>query len=167
MKTKAIALGILLVLTAGAFAQDVLKWQGKPLPAVKMTDTKGKKITNATLRGKVAILDFWATWCGPCKQASPVMQRLHEKYGKKGLVVIGANLWEQSNKNNAARDYAKEHKYTYTFTANNDTLAKTLKITGIPAMLVVDKKGKVSLVLVGYGDGLEKMLDAKVKALLK
>ena len=141
---------------------------GKPMPGFTMMDVSGKKHTNASLKGKVVLLDFWATWCGPCKKASPVMQSLHTKYGSKGLVVVGANTWEQGdNKGSAARGYAKEHGYSYTFTYGNDNLAKSLGIEGIPTMILIDKSGKVSYVQVGFDPSLESKLEGLIKPLLK
>src|SRR5687768_3814654 len=108
---------------------------GKQAPAFKMTDTKGKVHTNGSLKGKVVLLDFWATWCPPCVAASPTMQKLHEKYAKQGLVVIGANLGEHSDPDGTPAKYAKEHKYTYTFTKKNDDYARKLGVRGIPMFM--------------------------------
>jgi thiol-disulfide isomerase/thioredoxin len=166
MKIRAFAFTVLLVSAIFASAQDVTRWQGKKLPNVKMTSITGRKITNRTLKGKVVIIDFWATWCGPCKAASPVMQKMHAKYGNRGLVVIGANVFEDPQKKDLAKKYAHEHKYTYTFTVNNDAFAKALGITGIPTMLIVDKKGNIARVVVGYDGGLEAMLDKTIAKLL-
>jgi len=142
-------------------------FKGKAMPAFKMTTVDGKTLTNASLKGKVVLLDFWATWCGPCKMASPSVQKLHEKYGKKGLVAIGANVWEQGDSKKKAADYAKEHKYTYTFTHSNDELAKTLKINGIPTFVLVDKKGVVQMVQVGFDpQSTEQELDKAIQKLL-
>ena len=131
MKTisKLFLFGSCIVAATAAFvaisAQSVENLQGKMLPAFTMTDLNGKKITSQSLRGKVVLIDLWATWCGPCQKASPVMQSLHNKYGGRGLVVIGANTWENNDKTGAnARKYRDQHKYTYLFTYNNDDLAK-------------------------------------------
>jgi thiol-disulfide isomerase/thioredoxin len=144
----------------------VMRWQGKPLPRIHMKSISGRTITNRTLRGKVVVIDFWATWCGPCKAASPIMQKMHAKYGSRGLVVIGADVWERAETRNPAQNYAKGHGYTYTFTVKNDDLAKTLGLQGIPTMLIVDRHGKIARVVVGYDSRLESMLDTAISKLL-
>lgn len=144
---------------------DALK--GKPFPSFKMTDTAGKVHTNASLKGKVVLVDFWATWCGPCKAASPAMQKLHEKYAKQGLVVIGANTFERpADRKGAAAKYQNEHKYGYTFTSENDDLAKKLGVQGIPFFVFIDRQGVVREVVTGYGGGSDEKFEATVKKLL-
>jgi thiol-disulfide isomerase/thioredoxin len=160
----AIAVGVCA--SQGASLPKVAAWQGKALPHINMTAVSGRKITNRTLRGKVVIIDFWATWCGPCKAASPVIQKMQSKYGKRGLVVIGADVWEQNKTSKPAKDYAKAHGYTYTFTYNNDDLAKKLSIEGIPTMLIVNRHGRIARVQVGYGSDLESILEKTLSKLL-
>lgn len=174
MKTisKFLLFGSSVVVATAAFvainAQSVENLQGKMLPAFTMTDLNGKKITSQSLRGKVVLIDLWATWCGPCQKASPVMQSLHNKYGERGLVVIGANTWENNDKTGAnAKKYRDQHKYTYLFTYNNDDLAKAWNVEGIPTMILLDKQGKVSKVFVGFDPSLEKQLSAAIEPLLK
>ncbi|MFN3683546.1 MAG: TlpA family protein disulfide reductase [Fimbriimonadaceae bacterium] len=154
MKIKIVlASAVVAALAAVSIAQrsdSPEAFKGKAMPSFRMSTVDGKTLTNASLKGKVVLIDFWATWCGPCKMASPSVQRLHEKYAKRGLVAIGANVWEQGDSKKKAADYAKEHKYTYTFTHSNDELAKTLKVNGIPTFLLVDKKGVVQMVQVGF-----------------
>ncbi|MCC6404749.1 MAG: TlpA family protein disulfide reductase, partial [Fimbriimonadaceae bacterium] len=75
--------GLALAQTAPAPTDFV----GKPMPSFSMTALDGTKVTNETLKGKAYIVDFWATWCGPCKKAAPIMQELHAKYNESGLVV--------------------------------------------------------------------------------
>lgn len=141
---------------------------GKPVPAFSMTDLAGKKHTDRTLRGKVVLLDFWATWCGPCKAASPTMQKLHQSYSKQGLVVIGANTWEQTKGIKPSQDYAKKHNYTYTFTHGNDNLAESWGIRGIPHFVLIGRDGKVLRVDTGFspkvGQDMEKAIQAALKA---
>jgi len=143
--------------------------KGHPAPKFSMTDTKGNTLTNASLRGKVIVLDFWATWCGPCKKASPVMQKLQSKYGSRGLIVIGAETLEHGAPA-GAKAYAKEHGYTYTFTTNNDALTNSLGINAIPAFVVIDRQGNVAYTQTGVPTDLKDMLTAfegAIKPLLK
>lgn len=147
---------------------DLSALEGKALPTMKMTDVKGKVHTNKSLKGKVVLLDFWATWCGPCKAASPTMQALHKKYAKQGLVVIGANAMDgtpaESKKKSIA--YMKEHKYTYTFTHGNDKNAQALGVRGLPTFLFVGRDGKVAKVQIGFSESLAAQFDKTVKTLL-
>lgn len=160
-----LALGAAVLFAQGGQGENL---KGKPFPAFKMTDTNGKVHTNASLKGKVVLLDFWATWCGPCKAASPTMQKLHEKYASKGLVVIGANAYEQpKDKAGAAAKYQKEHKYTYTFTKDNDKLAASIGARGIPFFVFIDKQGVVREVATGFGGGSAAQFEKTVQSLLK
>ncbi len=140
-------------------------FKGKQVPAFSLKTFEGKPISNASLKGKPYILDFWATWCGPCKAASPTMQKLHEKFKARGLVVIGANVGERDG-GKKAKGYPKEHKYTYTFVSNADALGGKLKVSGIPAFVFVDKTGKIAEVFTGFGPGSEAKFEAAAKSLL-
>jgi cytochrome c biogenesis protein CcmG, thiol:disulfide interchange protein DsbE len=161
-----VVLGV-VVFSALAYGQakSPEKLVGKQIPAFSMTTFEGKKISSATLRGKPVILDFWATWCGPCKAASPLMQKLHAKYASKGLVVIGANMGE-TDKGKMAAKYPKEHKYTYTFTKNNDAFANKIGAEGIPLFIFIDKKGKVTQVETGYDTSSDAVFEKYVQSIL-
>ncbi len=160
-------LGGIVVTTLTAYAKGAVPTVGKKVPPFSMTDTKGKKHTDKTLLGKVVLLDFWATWCGPCKAASPTMQKLHAKYAKQGFVMIGANTGEQEKGPKNAIDYAKEHKYTYTFTYNNDKLTESWGVQGIPYFVLIDRKGNVLRVDTGFDPSMESALEKSVVAALK
>jgi len=171
MKKSIFAIAILAVTAVGAHAQEFKKFIGKPAPAFKLTTTDGKVLTNASLKGKAVLVDLWATWCGPCKAASPSMDKLHKTYGAKGLTVIGAIVMDadtlDANKKLAA-NYKKEHKYSYTFAAGGDPFATALGVRGIPTFVFIDKKGNIADVLVGFGgDASMKQFETVVKGLLK
>src|SRR6266567_2066513 len=67
---------------------------GATAPDWELSDADGKLQTLAQYRGKIVVLDFWATWCGPCAEVMPQMQKLHEKYKDKGVAVFGVSSWE-------------------------------------------------------------------------
>jgi thiol-disulfide isomerase/thioredoxin len=166
MKMRAI-LGVTALLTTGVgYAKGPSSFVGKTIPAFSMTSTTGEKLSDKSLRGKVYVLDFWATWCGPCKEASPSMDRIQRKFQSRGVRVIGANVSESNPK--AAREYTKKHGYTYTVTMgpSNEKLAETLGARGIPLIVVVGKDGKVAKVFEGFGAGVEKEIEATITRLL-
>ena len=134
----AMAVGVYAVQQA-----NVASWKGKKLPAFTMKTVDGKTVNNATYKGKVLVLDFWATWCAPCRKASPTFQAIHSKYASKGVSVLGADVLEEKPSADHGKKYAAEHKYTYTFTTGGDSLHKTLGATGVPVFVFVDKKGVV------------------------
>ena len=170
---KKLALIPLIALFSGAVAQNhpVEDFKNKPVPNFKLVTTTGQTITRSSMMGKVYLVDFWATWCGPCKAAMPSMQKLHNKYKAKGFSVIGANILENgTDKANTAAKFKQAAKYTYTFTKNTpeaEKFAEALKVQGIPTFLLIDKKGVIRHVEVGFSPKHEADLDKKVAALLK
>ena len=151
MKILRWVLPVALVYGAFAYGQSgVESFKGKKMPAFSAMTFAGKKISNESLKGKPYILDFWATWCGPCKAASPTMEKIHKKFGGKGLIVIGANVLEGASGVAEAKKYPKMHGYTYTFTSNNDKLGQKLGIEGIPCFIFVNKSGQITAVRTGF-----------------
>jgi len=146
--------------------QSLGKVEGKTLPAFSLKTTGGKTLSNKSLAGKVYLIDFWASWCGPCKKASPTLQELHKKYASKGVMVIGANVDEEDSAK-IAKAYAKEHNYTYTFAVDAIPFAGKVGVGPIPAFMVVDKKGKVVKVIEGYYDKLGADLSKAIEGALK
>ena len=136
---------------------------GDAAPEFALKDLDGKEVTLASLRGKVVLLDFWATWCGPCKAAMPSIQKIHEDYKGKDVVVLGVNAMEPGD-GSKARDYVLSKKYTYGCLLKGDQLASAYGVTGIPTLVIVGKDGKVAFAEVGFGDGgaagLRKAIDA-------
>ncbi len=169
---KKLALIPLFALFCGAVAQTypVQDFNNKPVPKFTLVTTGGKTLTPASLKGKVYLIDFWATWCSPCKAAMPTMQKLHDKYKSKGFQVIGANILESRDKANQAAKFLQTNKYTYPFTKNTDAaekFAETLKVQGIPTMLLVDKQGVIRHVKVGFKPAEVAEIDKKIASLLK
>jgi thiol-disulfide isomerase/thioredoxin len=146
----------------GGPAEQLKVKAGDAAPDFKLKDLAGSEVSLASLKGKVVLLDFWATWCGPCKAAMPTMQKLHDEYGSKGVVILGVNTWEQ--KADAAKDYMASKKFTYGCLLRGDDLAAAYGIKGIPTLVVIGKDGKIAEIEVGLSDpsggALRKALDA-------
>jgi thiol-disulfide isomerase/thioredoxin len=74
---------------------------GESPPPIDMPDLSGRNVDLEALRGKVVLVDFWASWCGPCKQEMPVLEALHQKYADEGLVIVGVNIDTSAKKMNS------------------------------------------------------------------
>ena len=149
----------------GGPAEQLKVKAGDAAPDFKLTDLAGSEVTLASLKGKVVLLDFWATWCGPCKAAMPTIQKLHDEYASKGVVILGVNTWEQ--KADAAKDYMASKKFTYGCLLKGDDLAAAYGIKGIPTLVIIGKDGTIAEIEVGLADpsgaGLRKAIDAALK----
>ncbi len=126
-----------------------------------LKDADGKEHTLSEYRGKVVVLDFWATWCPPCRAAMPGIQKIHEKYKDKGVVVLGMNCWESGD----PAAYMKENNITYGLIVKADDAAKAYGVSGIPTLYVIGTDGKVIYHTVGF-EG-EAALEAAIKGHLK
>lgn len=129
---------------------------GKPAIAFKLKDPTGKEFTLEGLKGRVVLLDFWATWCGPCKKAMPSIQKLHEKFADKAVSILGVNCWEKDEQK--AIKYMESQKFTYGLLLKGDDLAKEYGISGIPTLILIGKDGNVLHAGVGFGPGEEEHL---------
>ena len=137
---------------------------GDKAPAFQLTSLAGPEVTLDSLKGKVVLLDFWATWCGPCKQIMPVIQKLSEEFKDKGVAIFGVNTWEK--KDDAAKKYMESKKYTYGCLLAGEDLAKTYGITGIPTLIIINKDGTIAKAEVGAGGNVEADLRAAITAAL-
>lgn len=142
---------------------------GKPISQFSLVTTTGQKFSTAGLKGKVVLLDFWATWCGPCKVASHSMEKLHQNYGTKGLTVIAPDMNEFGVKGVAAK-YKKQQGYTFHFTEDNSAFAGKIGVVSVPAIILIDKKGVIrgvwSNLPTGGPEQLYSQIEAKLKPLL-
>lgn len=114
---------------------------GKPAPAFSLTDLDGKEHTLKSLKGKVLLLDFWATWCPPCRRELPHVQKLHEELASQGLVVLGVNSEKDEAK---LKKSLKENKITFPVLRDTERAAsEAYKVTAIPRVIIIDRNGTV------------------------
>lgn len=132
--------------------------EGQKAPDFSLKDLKGKTVKLSGLRGKPVLIDFWATWCPPCRKELPHIQKIHQDLKSKGLVVLGIT-------NEASADVSKfvaKQKMTFTVLLDPKNEASSrYKVEAIPRVLVVDKKGIVVADLLGLHS--EQDLRAAVK----
>lgn len=129
-----------------------------------LKDADGKEWKLADFKGRVVLLDFWATWCGPCKAAMPKIQALHEKYKDKKVTIAGVNTWERGKDRDAkALKYMADQKYTYTSLLGGDDLASSYGVPGIPTLILIDGEGKILFTTVGVSDEAEKQIEELIE----
>jgi thiol-disulfide isomerase/thioredoxin len=135
---------------------DHSKLLGQAAPALNLSDWHGTPVMAADIKGKIVVVDFWATWCGPCKAAVPHNNELAKKYADKGVVVVGACGGGQEERMNAVVD---ETKMEYpTGKATNET-TKAWGVKWWPHYVVVDRKGTIRAVGI-QPDFVEKVIEA-------
>ncbi len=132
---------------------DQMAMLGKPAPQIAGKTLDDKDFSLEGLKGKVVMLDFWATWCGPCVAAIPHIQTLSEKYADKGVVIIGINQ-DQGDKAKVTK-FMEKKKITIRQYMDDGSVGQKYGVTGIPCMVLLDKKGNVQEIKVGYGEGEE------------
>lgn len=135
----------------------------KPAPAVTGTDLNGGKVSLAQYRGKVVVLNFWASWCAPCRAESPTLEALYEKHKKSGMRFLGVNIKDDRT---AAQAFVRKQKIAYPSLYDQSGevalgFRDTVPPKAIPSTIVVDAKGRVSGRIIGEAtyDGLDKLID--------
>ncbi|MGB9769086.1 MULTISPECIES: TlpA family protein disulfide reductase [Caldisericum] len=135
-------------------------------PDFSWKDNNGNVVKLSDLKGKVVLLDFWATWCGPCRMTIPHVEAIYEKYKDKGVVVIGINL-DQGDLSKV-QQFIKEQGMKYlVVTDPNSQVAGLYGVNSIPRFFIIDKNGKIAKMIIGYDPNMEDVLSKEIDSLLK
>ena len=139
----------LSVMSVGASDRAALQPvdQRKPAPEFALEDSAGKTATLKDYRGKIVVLDFWATWCHGCKEEIPWFAEFEHKYGAQGVAVVGVSLDEEGWK--AVRPFIQEAKVPYRIVLGNDATAQKYGIQAMPDTLLIDRQGKIAAAYTG------------------
>ena len=132
----------------------------KPAPEFSLTDLDGKPLALAQLRGKVVLLDFWATWCTPCRQETPQFVALQQKYGARGLQIAGISMDDGPA---PVRAFYREFKMNYPVAMGTTQVADAYGgVLGLPIAFVIDRQGRIVEKYEGPADmaKLERQLDS-------
>lgn len=161
-KIFAIALTMLLAVPASQAAMPVV---GGVAPDFTLKSNNGKNLKLSEFRGQVVMINFWATWCGPCRQEMPLLNRLQEQYRQAGLMLLGVNIDDRPD---AARDMARILGVSFPILFDTEKrVSRLYDVNAMPSTLLIDRDGKVRYIHLGYRPGYEARYESQVRELLK
>jgi thiol-disulfide isomerase/thioredoxin len=147
MKSKGMAVMVLLAAAAAAAAPPA------PFPDLDLEGRDGGGIRISQLRGNVVLVNFWATWCGPCRAELPLLQDLYNKYSDRNFTVLAVNV---DNDRDRVAPYLKTNNLTLPIYFANANDVSALTWQGIPTSFIVAPDGKLEKAYVGYSPDIEK-----------
>jgi peroxiredoxin len=154
-----------LALLAAAGAANAKAAPNAPAPDFTLRQIDGPNLRLGEQRGSVVLVNFWATWCGPCRIELPHLARLHDKYRSSGFVLLGVNIDDDPN---AAKALATKLglKFPVLFDSAKQVVA-AYDLNAMPATVLIDRDGRVRHLHRGYKEGVEQLYEQQVRALLK
>jgi thiol-disulfide isomerase/thioredoxin len=154
-------LAVLVALLSFTASADIV---GKPAPDFALRSMQGPSMRLSEHLGEVVVINFWATWCGPCRQEMPLLDALYGKYKQAGLVLLSVNIDENVE---PAVEMAQTLKVSYPvlFDARKE-VSRAFDVGAMPVTVLVDRAGVVRYVSEGYKPGYEKRYTDKLRELL-
>ena len=164
MKLKYWSPGLLLALiAASSLASSGLT--GQPAPDFALKSSTGENLRLSEYRGDVVMINFWATWCGPCRQEMPLLDELYTQYQPLGFTILGVNVEEDSSK---AKKLLEEIPVNFPVLFDNDSeVSKLYDVVAMPSTVLVDRDGNVRYLHQGYKPGYEEAYQQQVRALVR
>jgi peroxiredoxin len=158
---KRLLTGFALLISINAQALTV----GDTAPDFTLKNIQGNNLNLAEQRGEIILINFWASWCGPCRKEMPVLQKLQDKYQDLGVQVWGINV-EQENQ--AGKDFLADLDLRFPiFFDQTNALSQNYQVEAMPTTVMIDRDGKVRHVFQGYQDGYEKKYADAINALIR
>jgi len=169
MKRMRIAvLGALLVAVPGIFAANSFASSGlagQEAPDFALKSASGSNLRLSEYRGDVVMINFWATWCGPCRQEMPLLNDLYARYNRVGFSLLGVNIDDDSSR---ALEMAEELGVSFPVLFDErKEVSKLYQVEAMPVTVLVDREGKVRHVHLGYKPGYEEKYLTQIRALLR
>lgn len=154
----------LLVFVFVASASNASSISGKA-PDFTLKSRSGQNVRLSDLRGQVVMLNFWASWCGPCRQEMPILEQLHKRYGKLGFTVVGVNVEQDTSK---AVAYLRDIKVSFPILYDNTSkVSKLYDVNAMPTTVMIDRNGNMRFKHHGYKPGYEKDYKKQIKQLIR
>jgi len=140
---------------------------GKPAPQFNLPSKDGKTISLAQYKGQVVMINFWASWCHPCRDEMPLLENIYKQYNKLGFVLLGVNVEPDSK---AADGFLTALKSPVTFPVLYDRDSKVsqeFSVASMPSTVIVDRKGNVRMLHLGYKPGDEQEYMNSIRQLVR
>lgn len=162
LKTLFVAAGLSFFAAGSLASSDMI---GQKAPDFALKSSTGENLRLSEYRGEVVMLNFWATWCGPCRQEMPLLDDLYNRYERVGFKLLGVNIDDNSQR---AIDMMKELgvDFPIVFDASKD-VSKLYEVNAMPVTVILDREGNVRYVHKGYKPGYEEKYLNEVRALLR
>ena len=164
MKMKNFLVGLAFsVFAATSLASSGLT--GQPAPDFALKSSTGENLRLSEHRGDVVMVNFWATWCGPCRQEMPLLDELYSRYERVGFRLLGVNIDDNSSK---AMDMVRELGVTFPVLFDSrKEVSKLYEVNAMPVTVLIDREGTVRYVHHGYKPGYEDKYLDQVRSLLR
>jgi thiol-disulfide isomerase/thioredoxin len=134
-------------------------------PDFTLSSNQGNNLRLEELRGQVVLLNFWASWCGPCRQEMPILDELHKRYERAGFKVLGVNVEPDSAE---ANRLLKKIPVTFPILYDTDsTVSKLYDVQAMPTTVLIDRDGNQRFLHKGYKPGYEKSYRQQIKQLIR
>jgi len=157
-----IALTLLFTVTSSQAAMPVV---GSVAPEFTLKSSTGRNLKLSDHRGQVVMINFWATWCGPCRQELPLLNHLHEQYQKAGFTLLGVNIDDRAD---TAQAMARKLGITFPVLFDNEKrVSRLYDVNAMPSTLLIDRDGRVRYVHLGYRAGFEARYESQIRELLR
>jgi len=152
----------MVISVAGIGLADAAK---KPAPNFTLKSLSGKNLKLSEMTGNVVLINFWASWCGPCREEMPLLNALHKKYEPLGFTVLGVNVEEQTDK---ARGFLNDFPVDFPVLLDKkNEVSKMYNVVAMPTTVVVDREGNMRFIHKGYKRGDEEKYRKMVKKLVR
>ncbi len=138
--------------------------EGQFPPEFTLPDLSGASVSLADFKGKVVVLDLWATWCGPCRMEIPFLVSLYEEYKDDGLVVVGVGLDKGGER--VLKPFAESNNMSYPVLVGNPSIQAEYGVTGIPTTFILDRNGRISAKHVGFHPSMADGMKSEIVRLL-
>ena len=136
-----------------------------PAPDFTLKSNSGKNIKLSELRGQVVMINFWASWCGPCRQEMPLLDQLYKRYQPMGFTLLGVNVEEDSS---AADKILKEIPVSFPVLYDNKSkVSESYQVQAMPSTFLIDRDGKLRYLHKGYRPGTEEDYQKQIRELIR